>query len=293
MMDEEPAGASIPGWVVTFADLMSLLMCFFVLLLSFSEMDAAKFKQIAGELSQAFGVQREIPTVDIPMGTSAVFTQFSPGRPDPTVTDSIRQHSTTQAPNLDTNRSPAEQALAQAPVSELTAATAAALREALEGDLNGGQLHLDEEPKRIILRVEEQGSFASGSADVTPDFDDLLRRMAGVLAQVPGTLTIEGHTDDVPISTMRFTSNWDLSAARAAAVANSLLLHAPIQSARLRVMGYAETHPREPNASAPPRARNRRVEIIVDQSGNIEDIRIELERLRSGSSISADVRTQR
>ena len=74
--EEEKPG--IPAWVVTFADLMSLLMCFFVLLLSFSEIDAQKFKQIAGELSKAFGVQREVPALEIPQGTSPIFDKFSP-----------------------------------------------------------------------------------------------------------------------------------------------------------------------------------------------------------------------
>lgn len=290
MVDEEPAGGGTPAWVMTFADLMSLLMCFFVLLLSFSEMDAAKFKQIAGELSNAFGVQREVATVDIPMGTSAVFTNFSPGKPEPTVVDSVRQQSSTREPHLDTGEGKsAMDALAEADVSELTKATADALREALQADLNANRLHLEEEPKRIILRVEENGSFASGASDVIPVFDDLLRRMAAVLVRVPGALTVEGHTDDVPISTARFTSNWDLSAARAASVANALLKHAPIQATRLRVQGHAETHPREPNASDGQRARNRRVEIIVDQSGDVGDIQVELEMLRAAMAGTADV----
>lgn len=288
MIDEESSGGGTPAWVVTFADLMSLLMCFFVLLLSFSEMDAAKFKQIAGELSQAFGVQRDVPTVEVPMGTSAVFTQFSPGRPEPTVTDSVRQQSSTRDPNLETNTSTssAVEALERTPAAQLTAATEAALREALAEELAQGRLQMEAGPQRIILRVEENGSFASGSADVTGPFDVLLGKMAAVLARVPGTLTIEGHTDDVPIRTPRFTSNWDLSAARAAAVANTMLRHARIEPSRLRVQGHAETHPREPNGTLEQRARNRRVEVIVDQGGSEEDMAVELERLRSSSALA-------
>lgn len=293
MFDDDAGSAGTPAWVVTFADLMSLLMCFFVLLLSFSEMDAAKFKQIAGSLSQAFGVQRDVPAVDIPMGTSAVFDRFSPGTPQPTVVDSVRQQSTTHDPKLETNTSTsAVDALAKADAAELTSATAAALREALQQELQGGLLHLDEEPRRIVLRVEENGSFGSGSADVTAAFDTLLAKMSGVLSRVPGDLTIEGHTDDVPIRTTRFTSNWDLSASRAASVANVLLRHAPIDPARLRVQGHAETRPREPNVSTEQRARNRRVELIVDQSGDIADMQVELERLRGASRLSSDVLVQ-
>lgn len=293
MFEDDAPASGTPAWVVTFADLMSLLMCFFVLLLSFSEMDAAKFKQIAGSLSQAFGVQRDVPVLDVAMGTSAVFDTFSPGTPDPTVLDSVRQHSTTRDAKLETVTSTsAVDALAQADAARLTQATAAALCEALDDEMKSGRLQLEEEPRRIVLRVEENGSFGSGSADVTPAFDTLLAKMSGVLSRVPGTLTIEGHTDDVPIRTARFTSNWDLSASRAASVANVLLRHAPIDPTRLRVQGHAETRPREPNASTEQRARNRRVELIVDQSGDVEDMQVELERLRASSTLSSDLQVQ-
>ena len=95
MSDEEeevcecPAG--IPAWVMTFADLMSLLMCFFVLLLSFAEMDALKFKRLAGELRQAFGVQTQIKADDPPKGTSVIAKHFSPSIPEPTPINEVRQ----------------------------------------------------------------------------------------------------------------------------------------------------------------------------------------------------------
>jgi chemotaxis protein MotB len=93
-MEEEacpecPAG--IPAWVMTFADLMSLLMCFFVLLLSFSEMDALKFKRLAGSMAQAFGVQNQLDVDDIPKGTSIIAQEFSPGIPKPTPINEIYQ----------------------------------------------------------------------------------------------------------------------------------------------------------------------------------------------------------
>ena len=80
----------LPAWMGTFADLMSLLMCFFVLLLSFSEMDVLKFKQIAGSMKFAFGVQNKIEVKDIPKGTSVIAMEFRPGKPDPTPIESIQ-----------------------------------------------------------------------------------------------------------------------------------------------------------------------------------------------------------
>ena len=84
----------LPAWMGTFADLMSLLMCFFILLLAFSEMDAKKYKQVAGSMSEAFGVQNEFKKKDVPRGTSIIAQEFSPGRPDPTPLNVVQQQTT-------------------------------------------------------------------------------------------------------------------------------------------------------------------------------------------------------
>ena len=267
---------------MTFADLMSLLMCFFVLLLSFSEIDARKFKQIAGELSAAFGVQREVPALEIPMGTSPIFDKFSPGKPEPTPVDSVRQQTTEQDPKLETLREELEadvQKQVQDTTKEQIDTSMDALRDVLENELAQGRLQLENDRKRIIIRVEEKGSFPSGSAEMTPEFQDMLDRIATVLAELPGEITIEGHTDNIPINTSRFQSNWDLSAARASSVANALLYNETIKPERMRVQGYAETRPRASNEWPETRALNRRVEIILDLSGSIEEYETELRRL--------------
>ena len=281
--EEEKAG--IPAWVVTFADLMSLLMCFFVLLLSFSEIDAQKFKQIAGELSKAFGVQREVPVLEVPMGTSPIFDKFSPAPPEPTVVNEVKQTTTDQQPELETLKSPTDVAVESAIQEELEK-TLEQVRSVLETAIEDGRVNLIQDNHRIIVRVEEKGAFPSGSADLTWEFEGLLLEMADILVQIPGKLTIEGHTDDVPIRTQRFYSNWDLSAARAAAVANALLAEGNLKPARLAVTGLAYTEPRVPNTSSENRAKNRRVEIIIDLSGPIEEQEM---RLRELMNPEADV----
>lgn len=255
---------------------------FFVLLLSFSEIDAQKFKQIAGELSAAFGVQREVPALEIPMGTSPIFDKFSPGKPEPTPVDSVRQQTTEQDPKLETLREELEadvQKQVQDTTKEQIDTSMDALRDVLENELAQGRLQLENDRKRIIIRVEEKGSFPSGSAEMTPEFQDMLDRIATVLAELPGEITIEGHTDNIPINTSRFQSNWDLSAARASSVANALLYNETIKPERMRVQGYAETRPRASNEWPETRALNRRVEIILDLSGSIEEYETELRRL--------------
>ncbi|MEE9494179.1 MAG: MotB family protein [Gammaproteobacteria bacterium] len=105
MSDEAPQKACVeglPAWMGTFADLMSLLMCFFVLLLSFSEMDVAKYKQLAGSMKMAFGVQRTIKAKEPPKGINVVAKEFSPGRPEPTPLNEVRQMTTQESSiNLD------------------------------------------------------------------------------------------------------------------------------------------------------------------------------------------------
>jgi chemotaxis protein MotB len=283
--EEEKPG--IPAWVVTFADLMSLLMCFFVLLLSFSQIDAQKFKQIAGELSKAFGVQREVPALEIPEGTSPIFDKFSPAPPEPTVVNEVKQTTTDQQPELETLRSPTEQAVKEA-LEEVREEQMDKIMTVLEKAVSEGKVDVAQDQNRIIIRIEEKGSFPSGSAELTWEFEGLLLEMAEVLADIPGRLTIEGHTDNVPIRTDRFASNWDLSAARAAAVANVLLAAGEVKPERLAVKGLADTQPRVKNNTAANRAKNRRVEIIVDRSGPMKEEELRLRELLGGQQATND-----
>jgi len=271
----------IPAWVVTFADLMSLLMCFFVLLLSFSEIDAQKFKQIAGELSAAFGVQRDVPAVELPMGTNIIFDNFSAAPPEPTVINEIKQATTDQKPELDTLRGAVDSATETAE-QEKVQVQLEQLRKVLAQALNDGHIAVTQNQYRIVIRVEEKGSFPSGSAKLTREFQSLLLEMAEILASIPGKLTIEGHTDDVPIRTDRFFSNWDLSAARSASVANALLTSGTVEANRLAVKGLADTAPRVANDSDENRAKNRRVEIIINLSGPQAEQEVQLRDIIDG-----------
>lgn len=270
MEEPEEEKRSTPAWVVTFADLMSLLMCFFVLLLSFAEIDATRFKQIAQSLEQAFGVQRQVPALEIPMGTSPIFDRFSPGTPQPTLLDEVRQTTSQQDPRLQTFTAEAINAIQEA-VQRQMDRTAAEVAESLAREIESGLLQLEQGPERLIIRIEERGSFDSGSSDMTPQFRQILSRMADTLAKIPGELSVEGHTDNVPIRTTRFQSNWDLSAARAASVANALLDKGTVTPQRLRIQGHAETRPIAENNTPENRALNRRVEIVVDLSGPINE----------------------
>jgi len=263
MEEPEEEKRSMPPWVMTFADLMSLLMCFFVLLLSFAEIDATKFKQIAQSLEQAFGVQREVPAMEIPMGTSPVFDHFSPGRPEPTLLDQVRQQTQQDDPRLKTHTAQVLAQLEQA-TQQQVARTAQQVAQALAPEIQAGKLQLLQQDNRLIIRIEERGSFGSGSSELSREFQGILGDIGDALAQVPGRISIEGHTDNIPMRSVRYASNWDLSAARAASVANALLAKGAVSTERLRISGLADTRPVQDNLTPENRAQNRRVEIVVD-----------------------------
>ncbi|WP_255774884.1 flagellar motor protein MotB [Halomonas alkalisoli] len=255
----------IPPWMVTYADLMSLLLCFFVLLLSFAEIDLIRFKQLAGEMKKAFGVQRQVPAEVIPMGTSAVFDRFSPAEPEPTLRDEVRQITSLERPRHDTHR---EQVRAR--VEQRVREIHLNIEDALRSAIDAGGVRVERDGTNVLIRIDEQGTFPSGSAQVTGDFSALLHELSDILVLSPGNIAIDGHTDDIPIRSSRFRSNWDLSAMRAATVANILLENEDLEPSRLTVMGHADTQPLAPNETEQARARNRRVEITLQLGDAVE-----------------------
>ena len=117
------------------------------------------------------------------------------------------------------------------------------------------------------IRFDDSAYFTSGSEAVSPEIEGVVIKMAPALAEAEGTIIVQGHTDDVPISSARFRSNWDLSTARAASVVHQLLQHTAIDPERIVVQGHADSKPLAPNDSPSSRSRNRCVEIHVVGGG--------------------------
>lgn len=274
--EEESGGA---GWLATFADLMSLLMCFFVLLLSFSEMDVLKYRQLAGSMRAAFGVQNEVKVKDIPKGTSVIAQEFSAGRPDPTPLNRVQQQTAdTTKMTLDVRSKPPGQSetsaqgstdpdTAEAVMREVfrkeSEETAQLLSEALREEISNGKIEIESGAGSVTIRIRERGSFPSGSATFDEEFLPVMAKLRETLKSVEGDIAVEGHTDDIPINTDQFRSNWDLSAERALSVAHELFQDDAIGAERFMVVGYADTRPLAPNDDWKNRARNRRVEIVI------------------------------
>ena len=119
---------------------------------------------------------------------------------------------------------------------------------------------------RIVIRIREKGSFPSGDARLNPGFIPILGKIHDVLLETDGRIAVAGHTDNVPINTARYRSNWELSTSRATSVVHELLAPEQMDAERFVLEGYADTRPLVPNDSAANRAKNRRVEIIVLKS---------------------------
>ncbi|SON50354.1 flagellar motor protein MotB [Vibrio tapetis] len=292
----------LPAWMGTFADLMSLLMCFFVLLLSFSEMDVLKFKQIAGSMKFAFGVQNQLEVKDIPKGTSVIAQEFRPGRPEPTPIDVIMQQTIDMTQQTlefhegdsdragGTKRDAGKQTGGQSPEtstqmnqntesvqseqqsesqsesqSEEIETIVESIKKALEREMDEGAVEVESLGQQIVIRIRERGAFPDGSAFLQPKFRPLVRQVAELVKDVPGIIRVSGHTDSYPLESELYRSNWDLSAQRAVSVAHEMERVKGFDHSRLRVRGMADTEPLMSNDTLEGRLENRRVEINIMQ----------------------------
>ena len=186
-------------------------------------------------------------------------TEFSPGTPDPTAANDVRQH--TVDSELNTLDLGLEQRLKELKDREQRAEDQAQrLRELFRQEIDDGRILIRRDSTDVVIQILEKDSFASGRAELDPASLPALAKIGTLVSSMSGAITVSGHTDNVPIRNGSFRSNWDLSAARASSVAHELLT-AGIDPARLMVSGHADTQPRAPNDTAANRALNRRVDI--------------------------------
>lgn len=225
--DNDGRGGS-PAWMATFADLCSLLLTFFVLLLSFAELDVVEFQAALGSVKQALGVITRRPG----------FLEGSSPTP------------------INFQDSNASERTEQGMPEELVP-----IQRLIKNEKQDGTMKLIVNEDNIVLRVYDL--FPSATAELRPKNFVQMDIITALVRTYSQPVTIEAHTDDVPIRTDRFPSNWDLSAARAAAVARYLELAGSVDPGRLSPTGYASHKPLVPNDGPENRAKNRRVEIIL------------------------------
>ena len=352
--------AMAPAWMATFADMATLLMAFFVLILSFVEMeDPSIFKEVSGSMSNSFGVQREVPSVEPPMGKNIIAQNFRTSKVNPSLIVNVQEEttdldpeekelkSTSQANNFDTNSDaevlrralateiskgqveikvennsvvvvtkedtfkpninatetgerdtgeiPTELLEMYAKVAEaqslvesevFVASNNSALasqretqrqrdqqiedqlkkvRANLKSQIDQGLANVERIGDQILIQLSAQDSFRSGYAELRPDFLPTLSAVGQSISDLNSKVTVSGHTDSIPIAfSERFLSNWDLSAARAAAVADFFLDSNAVPDSQIDVVGFADTKPVASNATPAGRSQNRRIEILID-----------------------------
>ena len=365
-----PVGA--PAWMATFADMATLLMAFFVLILSFAEFNVPKFKQISGSLKNAFGVQRLVPIVEQPKGTTVLSLNFSPS-PSPSVTNQMTQQTTNlekkelevktkedeggekdksakelvealqdavdkgeikveaigeavkveigdegtlakdlpkliqetleaieEAKNKTGNTDQEvlfgglEQklkelaSLAQTEAdgdtkgssnnsgsgpddSDKSAKEASAnqaaneLEVALKNEIDKGLVSVERKDGKVFVTVGSGGAFSSGSAELTSQARKIMEKIADKGVGEAGTVTVSGHTDNVPLMFGgNFRDNWDLAAARASSVVQELEKAGNISMNRMKAVSFGESKPIDTNDTSSGREKNRRIEIEIN-----------------------------
>ncbi len=347
----EPCPAGAPFYMATFSDMAILLMAFFVLLLSMTEVDLMTWQRITGQIRAGFGTQSINLDLTIPTARSMMVDDFSPNEAAREISLDIRQRMETDGQILVRNTETFEerfdverefmilQAVLESEISkgevkvkidgdqlvvevpetssssgngsnqsdkrsgvvsqQLISASAKVtqiqseitrdinvvatndsfiesnvnqtgellnklqvLRENLKTEISNELLEVEIRDNEILIKVDSDDSFASGSAELRPNFLVLLAEIGRSLVGLTDSLSIEGHTDNMPISFQEsFQSNWDLSAARASSVASALVSQQGMEDLKYEVLGFADTVPVASNETSQGRSQNRRIEI--------------------------------
>jgi chemotaxis protein MotB len=233
-------------WLVSYADFITLLFAFFVVMYSLSSINEGKYRVLSDSLINAF---RNV-TVNVP------------GDPVTAPPQIVAPVSPT-APTAASRTAEAEsQARRQTEVKRMTS-MAEDIRRVLEPLTRDGQVRVTEGARGITVEINASVLFAPGDATLGTSAVAALRAVAQVLAGAEFPITVEGHTDNLPISTARFPSNWELSAVRASSVVR-LFIDAGVRGDRLTAAGYGDQRPLTDNLNEEGRARNRRVSILIE-----------------------------
>jgi chemotaxis protein MotB len=230
-------------WLVSYADFITLLFAFFVVMFASSQADQKKAARLANAIEQAF---QELGLGQARSGARPLPpTEIKPAAETPVLQQQEIGHVS----------------------REMSAAEIRALNDELERalalEIRRHEIALRSSPDGLIVSLQELGFFDSGSATLRPSSLETFGRIAGVLQERRCKVRIEGHTDPVPIHTAQFDSNWELSTARASGLVKLLIQKYGYDPANLAAGGYAEYHPVASNDSAEGRRINRRVDIVI------------------------------
>ncbi len=234
-------------WLVSYADFITLLFAFFVVMYSLSSINEGKYRVLSDSLVAAFR--------NVNLNTTGQQIVLPP------VTGAVSK----PAPPAVVTRTPEEEALEERRKAEVARMRNVAedIRRVLEPLTRDGHVTVSEGAHGVKVEINASVLFAPGDATLGEPAITALRAVADVLAGATFPITIEGHTDNLPISTVRFPSNWELSAVRASSVVR-LFVEAGVDPMRLKAAGYGDQRPLADNLTEEGRARNRRVTILIE-----------------------------
>lgn len=237
--EKKEEGGGAPGWMATFADLVTLLMCFFVLLFAMSTTQQETYKELVKSLRSALGAQA-VPE----SGTREGLTMHAVPSEEPSENQQIDELG----------------GMIEKEMEEIVSE----VRELVLFNRLGGEVSVTKNEDGVVITMSDLLLFDEGGTRLSAKGHDILRKVAAVLAKLAYHVKIKGHTDSEPISSARYPSNWELSSARASTVVRLLVTNG-VNPFYVSAEGYAQYHPVATNDTARGRARNRRVEIVYER----------------------------
>ena len=242
-------------WLVSYADFITLLFAFFVVLYASAQVDKRRVGRLAMAIQVAF---QELGVFE--SSNTQVPLQDDNAMPFEKV--QVVENTNRRA-DLKRFVNPMKGVITTSAETQSLEDARATIQKALAPEINRHAVNMTMRREGLVVSLKEMGFFDSGSATIRPDAMDAITRLAGILRERPEELRIEGHTDNIPIHNARFVSNWELSTARATEMIRLLMMRYDLPPNRLSAAGYAEFHPVASNATPAGRAQNRRLDIVI------------------------------
>ncbi len=242
-----PEGEHQDRWMVSFADFITLLFAFFVVMYSISSVNKGKYETFSESLDQALFHEKKVVKEAEPVQVGAIPTRVQPIELPNLVTVTEEEHQLSEEIMEEKRR-----------LNEVSDEFQRALKPFVESQLVGINRH----DFWVELEMNSELLFASGSAELSSKALPVIEKVAEVVRNVPNVINVEGYTDNIPISTGIYPSNWDLSSARATSVVKELEKN-NIPPTRLSAVGYGEFHPVGDNSTVEGRFKNRRVVLVL------------------------------
>jgi chemotaxis protein MotB len=220
-------------WLISYADFITLLMVFFVVMYSMSSADSEKFRKISQSLSKAFNV-------DVLQGSQTAGLMDGISKPEAPIDDLIQDSEVPQVGRLQSK-----------------------INSIVDGNAQQPEVSVGRDKEGLVIRLSGSYLFDSGRAELKPNSLAVLDAIAGELRTLDNDIRVDGHTDATPIDSPRYPTNWELSTARSLAVTRYLSETDGIRAGRMMAAGFGEFRPLAPNDTREGRAQNRRVEIHV------------------------------